>query len=162
MPTGVLMPVASMSMRVLIGITQALVTPGNRTDASSSSMILRVVMPGRHSLCGLSWITVSIMVSGAGSVAVSARPILPNTRSTSGCCLISRSVCCNSSCALPIDRPGSVVGMYIRSPSSSSGMNSVPRPLAKRASHGVSRKVRFQSRVSVSCICSMPWMPGCG
>ena len=29
MPTGVLMPVESMSMRVLIGIVQALVTPGN-------------------------------------------------------------------------------------------------------------------------------------
>ena len=29
MPTGVLMPVDSMSMRVLIGMVQALVTPGN-------------------------------------------------------------------------------------------------------------------------------------
>ena len=29
MPTGVLMPVESMSMRVLIGMVQALVRPGN-------------------------------------------------------------------------------------------------------------------------------------
>jgi hypothetical protein len=37
-PTGVLMPVASMSMRVLMGMTQALVTPGRSTVASSSSI----------------------------------------------------------------------------------------------------------------------------
>jgi len=116
-PTGVLMPVASISMRVLMGMTQALVTPGMSTVASSSSMSWSSVMPSRHSDSGLSWITVSIMVSGAGSVAVSARPILPNTRSTSGRLAMSRSVCCNSSCALPMESPGSVVGMYIRSPS---------------------------------------------
>ena len=54
---------------------------------------------------------VSIMLRGAGSVAVSARPIFPNTRSTSGKALIIRSVCCNSSRALVMDIPGSVVGI---------------------------------------------------
>ena len=120
------MPVANMSMRVLIGMTQALVTPGRFTRWRISSRIASSVMPGRHSLSGLKVIVVSIMVSGAGSVAVSARPILPNTVSTSGTDLISLSVCCNSSRALPMDRPGRVVGMYIQSPSSSGGMNSLP------------------------------------
>ena len=76
------------------------------------------------------------MVSGAGSVAVSARPILPLTVFTSGRLRMSLSVCCNNSCALPIEMAGKVVGIYIKSPSSSSGINSVPsfvagqRPMA--------------------------------
>ena len=37
-----------------------------------------------------------IISSGAGSVAVSARPILPCTELTSGTVAISRSVCCRS------------------------------------------------------------------
>ena len=35
MPTGVLMPVVSMSIRVLMGMVQALLTPGNFTTSSS-------------------------------------------------------------------------------------------------------------------------------
>ncbi len=38
------------------------------------------MMPGRHSLSGFSVTTVSTMLSGAGSVGVSACPILPKTR----------------------------------------------------------------------------------
>ncbi len=38
MPTGVLMPVESMSMRVLIGMVQALVNPGNWMALFSSSV----------------------------------------------------------------------------------------------------------------------------
>ena len=37
---------------------------------------------------------------------------MPNTRSTSGTVLMSLSVCCSSSDALEIDRPGSADGMY--------------------------------------------------
>jgi hypothetical protein len=55
--------------------------------------------------------TVSSIESGAGSVAVSARPALPSTRSTSGNCLIPRSVACSNRCASPIEIPGIVVGM---------------------------------------------------
>jgi hypothetical protein len=69
---------------------------------------------------------VSIMVRGAGSVAVSARPILPNTVFTSGTVLIMRSDSCRSSAALPGLKPGRVVGMESRSPSSRGGMNSEP------------------------------------
>ena len=120
------MPVASMSIRLRIGGTQMFESPGTCTVRSSSSTSLAVVIPGRHSSRGLNWIVVSIISIGAGSVAVSARPTLPNTRATSGTVLISRSVCCSSSPALAADSPGSAVGMYSRSPSSSGGMNSPP------------------------------------
>ena len=134
MPTGVRMPVASMSMRVLIGYTQAFDTPGSRTRWSSSARSRSGVIPGRHWSRGFSLITVSNISIGAGSVAVSARPALPNTRSTSGTVMISLSVCCSSARAASGDSPGSVVGMYRRSPSSSSGMNSVP---SREAGHSV-------------------------
>ena len=127
MPSGVLIPVASMSMRVLIGGTQVLARPGTCTTRLSSSRNFSGVMPGRHWSRGLSMIVVSSISNGAGSVAVSARPALPNTRSTSGTDLIRRSVCCSSARTVSADTPGSVVGMYSRSPSSSSGMNSEPR-----------------------------------
>ncbi len=65
----------------------------------------------RHSDFGLRVITVSSIESGAGSVVVSARPALPSTRSTSGNCLITRSVTCSSLCASVIEIPGIVVGM---------------------------------------------------
>ncbi len=126
MPTGVFIPVANISIRVFIGCTHALVNPGNLTKSSSSLVSFFSVIPSRHSLLGFSKIVVSSIVSGAGSVAVSARPTLPKTRSTSGTVLISLSVCINSSRALPIETPGNVVGMYSRSPSSSSGINSLP------------------------------------
>jgi hypothetical protein len=49
----------------------------------------------RHCDFGLSVITVSSIESGAGSVEVSARPAFPSTRSTSGNCLMMRSVICS-------------------------------------------------------------------
>ena len=113
-------------MRLRIGGTQMFDNPGTRTVRSSSSTSRSIVMPGRHWSRGLKRIVVSIISSGAGSVAVSARPTLPNTRSTSGTDLIIRSVSCRSSAALAADNPGKAVGMYSRSPSSSGGMNSPP------------------------------------
>ena len=56
-------------------------------------------------------IVVSIIIIGAGSVAVSARPILPKTCSTSGNWRMIRSVCCRISLALVTESPGRVVGM---------------------------------------------------
>ncbi len=125
-PTGLLMPVASMSMRLRMGGTQMFERPGTFTVPSSSSTSRSIVIPGRHWSRGLSWMVVSNISSGAGSVAVSARPALPKTLATSGTVRISRSVCWSSSDAFPTDRPGSAVGMYRRSPSSSGGMNSPP------------------------------------
>jgi hypothetical protein len=46
MPIGVRIPVDSMSMRALIGMVQALATPGNCIALSSSAISLSVVMPG--------------------------------------------------------------------------------------------------------------------
>ena len=47
-PTGVLIPVANISIRVLIGMTHALVRPGNFTNLSNSAVKLSVVTPSRH------------------------------------------------------------------------------------------------------------------
>ncbi|GBC78535.1 hypothetical protein HRbin08_02031 [bacterium HR08] len=55
--------------------------------------------------------TVSIIENGAGSVAVSARPALPKTRSTSGNDFKILSCTCRSFCASVTERPGSVVGI---------------------------------------------------
>jgi hypothetical protein len=80
----------------------------------------------RHCSRGLSRTTVSNIDRGAGSVGLSARPALPSTDSTSG---TSRSIAsCRWSCrrASSTEMPGSVVGMYSTSPSSSGGMNSRP------------------------------------
>ena len=98
-------------MRALIGMVQALLTPGNCTALSSSAISLSMVMPGRHSDSGLRLITVSNISSGAGSVAVLARPALPNTEATSGKPLMILSWVCMISAALVMDSPGKVAGM---------------------------------------------------
>ena len=54
---------------------------------------------------------VSNISDGAGSVAVDARPALPNTDATSGNERMMRSWVCSSSAALVTEMPGSVVGM---------------------------------------------------
>ena len=93
------------AMAVMIPVAQ-LVLFGYAINTDPKDLRLAVVTPGRHSERGLSWMKVSIMVSGAGSVAVSARPILPNTVATSGTVRMSLSVCCSSCRALPTDIPG--------------------------------------------------------
>ena len=108
---GLLMPVASMSIRLRIGGTQMLERPGTLTARSNSSTSFSGVIPGRHSARGLNWIVVSNISIGAGSVALSARPALPNTRVTSGTVRIIRSVCWSSSPALAADSPGRAEGM---------------------------------------------------
>ncbi len=128
------MPVVSMSIRALIGIVHAFDTPGSLSASlswlTSSSVEMRSDENGRntgfihsgahpeyhvgtrrHSEWGLSVMTVSSIDSGAGSVLVSARPALPSTRSTSGNCLMMRSLTCSSVCASVIEMPGIVVGM---------------------------------------------------
>ena len=66
---------------------------------------------GRSTFGGFSITVVSIISTGAGSVAVSARPSLPKTRSTSGNSFSFRSICCTIQPASRDGRPGSVVGM---------------------------------------------------
>src|SRR4051794_8812395 len=68
------MPVDSMSMRALIGIVQALLTPGIRNARSISAISPSTLTPLRHSPSGFRLITVSTISVGAGSVAVAARP----------------------------------------------------------------------------------------
>ena len=110
-PIGVRMPVDSMSMRALIGIVQALLTPGKSSALFMSETSWSTVMPGRHSLSGFRLMTVSNISVGAGSVAVLARPALPKTDSTSGKLLMILSCVCSSSAALVIDMLGRLTGM---------------------------------------------------
>ena len=126
-PIGVLMPVDNISIRVFIGKVQALARPGNFIAASISFISSWMVFPGSgHCSMGLRRMIVSIIASGAESVAVSARPTFPNTDTTSGKVLIILSVCCNNSLALVMEIPGKVVGIYNISPSFNGGMNSDP------------------------------------
>ncbi len=128
------MPVVSMSIRPLMGMVQALVSPGSFSASSSSSTSCSVEMwsgvarrskplshsgaheeyqvsTRRHSDLGFRVMTVSSIESGAGSVEVSARPALPSTRSTSGNRLMMRSVTWSRRSASAMEMPGIVVGM---------------------------------------------------
>ena len=115
-----------MSMRPLIGIVHELVKPGRRVSESISSTRPSIVSPSRHSSSGFKTIVVSNMDSGAGSVAVFARPALPNTLTTSG--IAMRMLSCRRSASAAADTlmPGSVVGMKRIVPSFNGGMNSEP------------------------------------
>src|SRR5215510_4945354 len=74
MPTGVRMPVESMSMRALIGMVQALETPGNCSALSISAINLSTVMCARHSLSGLRLMMVSNISVGGGRGAARLAP----------------------------------------------------------------------------------------
>ena len=126
-PIGVRMPVVSMSTRALMGMVQAFCRPGKRTASSISARRRSLVIPLRHSDCGFRTMTVSIIESGAGSVAVSARPAFPNTVLTSGNFLSARSWVSTRVFASSMEIPGTVIGMKRMEPSSRGGMNSEPR-----------------------------------
>ena len=112
-----------------MGMVQALEMPGSCSAASSSflrsSSVMRSLQNGRsspfshsgaqdeyqrgasrHSLSGLRRMVVSIMVKGAGSVEVEARPALPKTRSTSGKVLRILSCTWSAFWASATDMPG--------------------------------------------------------
>ena len=75
--------------------------------ASISAISSLVVLSGfDHADLGFKRMVVSNIESGAGSVALLARPTLPKTDSTSGNVFKILSVCCNSSLALVIEMPG--------------------------------------------------------
>jgi len=59
----------------------------------------------------LSKIVASIIETGAASVAVSARPSLPNTLATSGNAASFLSICWSTQPASFIGTPGNVVGI---------------------------------------------------
>ena len=74
----------------------------------------------------------SATLGGIGSVAISALPILANTRSTSGISLILASSCCCNSIACCNEVPGIRNACIAISPSSRFGTNSVPKRVASR------------------------------
>ena len=71
-------------MRLMIGWVQMFDTPGSVVAASISPMSFSRVIPGRHSASGLRFTIVSVILTGAGSVEVSAREIFATTDATSG------------------------------------------------------------------------------
>ncbi|OPZ07679.1 MAG: hypothetical protein BWZ10_02782 [candidate division BRC1 bacterium ADurb.BinA364] len=77
--------------------------------------------------------TVSTIVIGAGSRALSTRPILPTADSISGMAWNAMSCIASCSAASPIEACGIVIGIYRNEPSSKSGMNSLPSPGSARA-----------------------------
>ena len=95
-PTGVRMPVDSMSMRALIGIVQALTTPGNA--APSISAISASGHPGAPLGFGLEIDDRLDHLDRRGIGGRGGRPALPNTDATSGTLLMS---CPASAAALP-------------------------------------------------------------
>jgi hypothetical protein len=74
----------------------------------------------------LSVTIVSVMLTGAGSVDVSARAILATTSATSGTAAIATFcfLAISTACVKPM--AGSVTGMNNRCPSFNGGMNSLP------------------------------------
>src|ERR1700687_4112211 len=74
---------------------------------------------------------VSVMLMGAGSVDVSARPILPTTFSNAGSWAMMRSCSRKISVALVNEIAGSVIGMYMAVSSFKGGMNSEPMVVAR-------------------------------
>ena len=91
-------------------------------------------MPLRHAERGLSSTSVSYMLIGAGSRALSARPTLPTTEATSGKLRRTASCFFMMSIAWVRDTELDVTGMNMSVPSSSGGMNSRPMPAPSRAS----------------------------
>ena len=89
-------------------------------------MIFSLVIPCRHDSSGFSMMVVSIISTGAGSVAVSARPSLPATDWTSGTVRIVRSCQAMMRFTSVSEVLGSSTGMKSRLPSLSAGMNSLP------------------------------------
>src|SRR5437867_13167593 len=78
------MPVVSMLIRLMIGCVQMFDTPGSVVACSSSAISFSRVIPGRQADSGLRLTIVSVMLTGAGSVEVSAREIFATTEATSG------------------------------------------------------------------------------
>ena len=142
MPSGSVQPNFSSSVVMVRSSGQKVAAKGALEPAGPPGEEPLDPVACRHlARSGCSCTTVSIIDSGAGSVADSARPILPWTLTTSGNVAISLSDCWSSSLLLVMLMLGSVVGMYSRSPSSSGGMNSVPSRV-----NGIDRRRQGQHR----------------
>src|SRR5437764_1100437 len=102
-------------------------------------------MPARHFPGGFSMMVVSYIVRSALSVALSDRPTVPKTVSTSGKERMIRSWTCSNCVACVMEIPGSDVGMYSAEPSYNAGINWLPSFHAKGKL--TARNARFASSV---------------
>jgi hypothetical protein len=110
-PSGLRMPVASMSILPRTGIVHELATPGNFIAASNLAISSGCDMLRGHPSRGFNTTMVSSIESGATSVDVSARPALPRTWATSGRLFRRASVSCTSRLASVIEMAETVEGM---------------------------------------------------
>src|SRR5207245_1272876 len=113
-------------VRLRIGWVQRFDTPGSVVARSNSPISVARVIPGRHSASGFRLTIVSVMLTGAGSVEVSARAIFATTAATSGTRWMAAFCVLVIAIAWGSEMAGSVTGMNIRSPSFRGGMNSDP------------------------------------
>src|SRR5690242_14661298 len=120
------MPVESILIRLMMGWVHPLVTPGIFSFSFSSLMISSLVMPFLHSFLGFSSMIVSIIGTGALSVAELMRPALPSTFFTSGTVVMILSWICRMRFISALEASGSAMGMNRIVPSFSGGMNSLP------------------------------------
>ena len=144
------MPVVSMSMRLMIGIVQMLRRRAAGRPAPSPRADGRASCPARHWSRGFRCTIVSVMLSGDGSVEVSARRLSRRrTRPPETAC---RAAFCR--CAIRVfsssEMLGSAIGMNIRSPSFSGGMNSLPIRAADDQRAGEQQRRRTR-RVTPRC-----------
>src|SRR5260370_36921028 len=94
-------------------------------------------MPARHWPGGFRVMFVSIISSGAGSVAVSARPALANTLATSGNVLRILSCAWIASFIVWMEAPGRAIGMWRvdAPPKGAMKTEARPRETGKRANN---------------------------
>ena len=126
------------------------VTPGMRSLASSRCMISSFIKPAGHWSLGLNVTIVSLMLIGAGSVEVSARPIFPTTFSTAGSWAMIRSCWRMISAAFVREMLGSVMGIHIAVSSSRGGMNSDPIVLARN--NAKAKSIMAETSVTPRCL----------
>ena len=115
-----------MLILLMIGCVHPFRTPGICSFASSSAIMSFFVIPARHWDFGFKSTIDSIMLTGAGSVDVSAFPTFPSTCSTSGTVMMIASCTWTIRLTSVMEAEGSATGMKSRLPSSSGGMNSEP------------------------------------
>ncbi|MBA7704041.1 hypothetical protein ES703_112839 [subsurface metagenome] len=102
-----------------------LLTPGIISALLNSFINFWRVIPFRHIFFGFSLTIVSIIPTGAGSVADSALPNFPTTCSTSGNDFKTTSCFFMMSITVVREAPGRRTGINSKSPSFKGGMNSL-------------------------------------
>ena len=120
-------PLTASSTLSLIGCEKLKLIPGiSRNDARMSSISRSLVSPGRHWSLGLRRANTLAMFMPSLSSPSSGRPCSAGVLVTSGNSMILRRTSISTSWPLVSEMLGGISTKMYRSPSSSSGRNSVP------------------------------------